>query len=269
MAITNALLVRWASGFTWVTDAASITSYGRREGYVTIGGATSPDVVGRVALAVLAKRVAPEVSVTAALEPAGGDVPYVNFGVGDTVTAPNETGAAAPVRIVAMGVAEDAEGHPTFVPELGAVAVPRQRDRDRWLKSMLNGSLGGTVAAASPSGASASPSATSARETTGDAPPFNINGAVVVAESVDWWPRRSVRMHRIFFALKTAGTSTTTVVAKKNGAVVATFGLASGVTSDAVDVSVVLLGPEVDKLAFAVTVAGAGAIGLEVQPVIT
>lgn len=269
MAITNALLVRWAGGFVWVTDAASITAYGRREGYVTVGGATSVAEAQRVAVAVLADRTAPEVAVTAALEPTGSDAPYVHFGVGDTITAPNESGTAASVRVVAIGVTEDADGHPTFVPELGVVAQPADRDRDRWLKRMVNGSLGGTVAAASPGGASVSPAATTTRETTGDAPSFNIAGAVVAAESVGWWPRRSVRMHRVFVALTTAGTTTTTVVAKKNGTTVATINLASGVTTAAVDVSVVLLGAEVDRLTFAVTAAGTGAAGLQVQPVIS
>lgn len=150
MGLANALLVRYASGYLWVEDAASIAQWERREGYVTLGQVESPAEATRIATAILADRAQPAVSISAGLEPSGaGDDPYDDFGVGEYVTAPDEDGSPASLRLVSLTVAEDEEGNPTFAPELQTLADVRDQTLQRWLKRMSNGTLGGTVQSAS------------------------------------------------------------------------------------------------------------------------
>lgn len=115
--MANALLVRWADGYMEVTDAASITAVGRHEEFLSLGNAKSTEEATRAAEAALANIVSPE-RITAQVEPAGGDEPYADWGVGDTVTVPDSTGSPVTRRVTSITVGEDEEGEPIYVPEL-------------------------------------------------------------------------------------------------------------------------------------------------------
>lgn len=119
MRITNALLVRWAGGYTTVTNDDSITAYGRREDFLSAGDAQSTHEAERLALGLLARLAWPSEAITVAIEPTGtDDVPYVDFAPGDNVTAPNAAGIPQSWRVKGITVTEDDEGHPIYVPEL-------------------------------------------------------------------------------------------------------------------------------------------------------
>lgn len=113
----NAFLIRWLDGYTEVVDAASIAATDRLEDLVAMGNASIEDAT-RAVTARLSQLVAPE-RITVAIEPAGGDSPYVDWDLGDDVTVPDHTGAPVARRVLGITVSEDPEGNPFFIPELG------------------------------------------------------------------------------------------------------------------------------------------------------
>ncbi len=90
---------------------------------------------------------------------------------------------------------------------------------------------------------------------------FNLRGALTVSES-DPWPSPGGRVKAARSALNTAGSATSTVVVKVNGATAITISLATGVVyqrdSGAMDA------PPGAEVSVAVTTAGAAAAGLVV-----
>lgn len=150
MALVNALLVRYATGYVWVEDAGSIATHDRREGFLTLGAASSLSEAERTGAAILAQRLDPEVGVSVAMEVNGGVEPFVDFAVADWITVPDEDGTPASMRVMAVTVTEDEEGNPIYVPELRTLAQEQEQRIARWLKRMTNGTLGGTVESASP-----------------------------------------------------------------------------------------------------------------------
>lgn len=119
MTLTNALLVRWADGFVEVADAPSIATNGRHEGFLSAGNAPSIEEATRTGQGVLARFATDNEKVTAMFEAIDDtDRPYTGFGVGDTITVPDSTGAAATRRVAGITVTEDEDGVLLFVPEL-------------------------------------------------------------------------------------------------------------------------------------------------------
>ena len=149
--IVNTLLVQYATGYLTVDDAASVALYGRKEGFLKLGGVLSPDEATVAADAVLAFAAYPRETTTAGIEPvSGADQPYVGFGVADYVTAPDADGGTSSQRVMSITVAEDDNGEVTFAPELRNVALIREEQLNQQLKRLLNGGLRGITAAASP-----------------------------------------------------------------------------------------------------------------------
>lgn len=263
MSLTNALLVRWglppATGYTWVVDQPSIDTYGRREAYLS-SSAMSEAEAERIATALLVDRAVPQVSTQATLEPEAADAPYVDFVVGDWVTAPALGGGTESVRVVSLTVTTDDEGNPVFVPELGTVAEERDRANQRALKRMANGSLGGTTESSS---TARSPLPTRRKLPTAPIGPFSIPGAVIVAVSGRYYPPTNVLALRLIASVAVAGSTDTTVVLYRNDISVATVTIAAGdlLASVVVDVTYGVG----DYATVASTAAGTDAVGLVVQ----
>lgn len=94
--------------------------------------------------------------------------------------------------------------------------------------------------------------------------PFVIDGAVFAKESPPWTPRFLTRAVDVIVLLGTAGTSTTSIELRKNGAAVgAGFALGSGEKMKRFSLSSPFT-PDVDLLTVAVTAAGTGAEDLDV-----
>lgn len=91
----------------------------------------------------------------------------------------------------------------------------------------------------------------------------NKDTAVAVAESGSYRLRRSGPLGIWFITLETAGSSTTTVVVKRNGSTVGTENLVSTDDYEELDLSAVN-GEIGDKISVAITAAGTGAEGLVV-----
>lgn len=265
MALVNALLVRYVRGQAWVTDAASIAAYGRREGYLELGAVNSLAEVNRVGAAVLALKAQPQIATRATLEPAGADTPYDSFEVADSITVPDESGAGASMRVMALSVTEDDMGNPTFVPELRSLADEADRRLQRWLKRMANGTLAGSVESATPAAPQSDAGDPPKEGGTLEAPPFSL-ASLALSTSDRYYPPTATRVIRLVASLKTAGSSPTSLYLLKNGAQTQGLTIPASDNIEAVDCSVPYSGPEQDYMQVQVTAVGTGAAGLTVQP---
>lgn len=151
MALVNVLLVRWQGGWIETENAVSIAAHGRRESFITVGAITVREEADRIGDGLLALIGDPRVATTLGIEPSGaGDEPYVDFDLGDTITAPDENGGTSVQRVVSMTVAEDDNGEVTYANELKATALIQEENFNRWLKLLLSGALRGNARNVSP-----------------------------------------------------------------------------------------------------------------------
>jgi hypothetical protein len=147
--VRNKLLVRWKGGYRTRTDSGSVSTWGTREGFLSIAGvdsAPSADSAGDTALSLYAQ---PRRSVTAAFEPASsGEVPYTSSLLpGTTLTAPAESGTAS-YRVESIACTEDDDGNLGWVPELSSVVETERTRTQRWLARIGSGTLAGRSATA-------------------------------------------------------------------------------------------------------------------------
>lgn len=148
--IVTALLVRYTGGLHWVENATGISTYGRREGYLTLD-VNSVEEVERICTALFVEKAHPQITTSAQIEPTGtGDNPFTDFALSDWVNAPDEAGAPESVRVRGLGIEEDGDGNLTY-PIIVRSAILEFEDRvARWLKRMANGTLSGSVQSAGP-----------------------------------------------------------------------------------------------------------------------
>lgn len=171
---SNTLLVRWAGGWTEVTDDDAIDAWGRREAMLSLGAVQSVQEAQRVATGQLAVFADVRTEVTCDIEPIGdADTPYVSFRVGDTVTVPDSDGTPTVERVRAITFVRDEDGEFSWTPELkDRILGDRERDAVA-LKKMDNGTLRGQSIVASPvSSRGATGSDTCCTPTVPDAPPI-------------------------------------------------------------------------------------------------
>lgn len=167
--LTNAILTRAKTSgsdeLAWleVVNSPSVTKYRRRESFLSAGDQQA-DYVRAVANAFMAEKAAPliELSIEAVPRPDLADPararPYVDFNVGDWVSAPQTVNSVytgrverpTSFRVRAISVAEDVDGNLTINPELGSLITETTHRIQNWLKTMVPGALGGTTWGASP-----------------------------------------------------------------------------------------------------------------------
>ncbi len=142
----NALLIRWAGGWTEHVDTAAVLAHGRIEAFLDLGSIGSLAEVQRIAAAQLDEFANPRVQTDIAIEPRDDDeTPYVGVNVGDTITVDGESH-----RILGMAVSVDEEtGRLIFVPSLNdnVVLDPMSRVAQA-VGKLIPGSLGGRSKAA-------------------------------------------------------------------------------------------------------------------------
>lgn len=151
MPIVNSLLVRWFGGYLEVMNGASETANGHKEGLLQLGSVTTLDEATRIANGLLVLTADPRVATELGVEPSGvGDEPYVDYDLGDTITAPDEDGGDSSQRVVSITVAEDENGDVSFANELKDTVLVQEEQFNRWLKLLLAGTLRGTAKNATP-----------------------------------------------------------------------------------------------------------------------
>ena len=134
--VINAFLVHYDGGWLEYEVPDSIAKYGRTEGFITLGDLTTPTKVIQTMdklAAGLSKPAGEAGSVdvkfkalgqpTGSIIPAPGAVPFLDFEVGDHISALNEYGNYDKYRVMALTVSEDANGQLSFDPELELVGV--------------------------------------------------------------------------------------------------------------------------------------------------
>ena len=165
----------------------SITVHGRCEAMLQLGAVNDVATARALCQQMFALEAEPLVATSAILEtgPLGTDVPYEAYDLGDTITAPDPTGAATAQRVVAITVTEDENGALTFTPAFNSLLFEQDQRIQNLLKSMSNGTVGGTVVSAQPAPISATPAPPSpGPKTVGPAapnemPPWSMSGGLV------------------------------------------------------------------------------------------
>lgn len=261
--VANVVLARYPSG-AWYerTSSGSVTSWGRKEKSLS-AGAQSPAQIRRVIDATFGEVADPATHVTAAAEPLPGIVPWVDYFVGDWISAPGEDGTPTSYRVRAVTAAHDEAGHPIYVPELGTLEQEFEARLARLSRRMNPGSFSGRVENAAP------PTNTVDNPLAGflgrpEVAVFSYSGELAIgAMSGRFYPTKSVRRIRALASI-TPGTSSTVVTLYKNGVALGTITFTAGDDVEAVEFASTF-SPNVDFLTAAITTAGAGAADLVVR----
>ena len=104
MTILNAVLVRYAKGYKSATDATSISTYGRKESFLSLSSLEEPDSAQQSGEKTLDLYAELQRTVTIAIEPlTDADCPYKGVFVRDAVTAPSLTQRGAGTGTVPPG----------------------------------------------------------------------------------------------------------------------------------------------------------------------
>lgn len=144
--IRNALLIETPGGFVERLEAGSVSEYRRREAYLSLGNITDTSQIDKAADAVFERSANPAEGITIRVTDDDGKRPYVDWGVGDWVLAPDIEGNLERFRVNALTIAEDEEGNIDAIPELATLTDDLEERLARWLQAMARGTMGGTAA---------------------------------------------------------------------------------------------------------------------------
>lgn len=140
------LAVEWADSWVLIEDVPSGEQ--RIEGYLNLGDCQSEEEAIRQGTAELARFRDGQTQITVGVDPTGtGDVPFEDFGIGDTVDVNGEDR-----RMVALTFGRDPErdGRLVYVPQFGDLIESSRSLQQRVGKKMANGTLGGAARTARP-----------------------------------------------------------------------------------------------------------------------
>lgn len=141
--ITNSLVLKTADGWREVDDTSSSqTKYGVIESQMAtpLNYASSKKLTDEV----FRQRALPETSATYVVIPTPNMIPFVDFNVGDWVSAPDASGALVKRRVVSIAVTESNTGTPVFAIEFDTIFKDRQTELEKFVQRATNSSsLGG------------------------------------------------------------------------------------------------------------------------------
>lgn len=163
--IKNALLGETPAGFFERVHSGSITDYLRREGYISLGNTTDGDYIDRATDAAFARLADIQTAITVEVLDIEGHRPYVDYGKGDWVLAPNAQRELIRWRVRGVTISETDEGTPLFIPTINSVDAELEERLQKWMRTMTPGTLGGTVSdVASPNTATVAGAADAAQD---------------------------------------------------------------------------------------------------------
>ena len=132
--VKNDFLLQYEGGWTSWRDRKSTRTYGDREAYISLGNIKqakeAQNLMRRVAQGISSAiqragtsdlRTIKEDTPDGGLIAVSGRRPFLDFGVGDVVQAPNSQGTMVPHRVLSLSLTEDDDGNLTFDPELEEV----------------------------------------------------------------------------------------------------------------------------------------------------
>lgn len=134
--LKNRALIQYKGGYTYAENDASIAKNGQRDGFMEFGIANTAGAAELLGDAVLSS-IATTSSLGGSGEivghrnetysgsviPVRGAIPFLDWNVGDSVSAPSSNGVMRPHRVLSLSCTEDESGQLTFDPELEAWAV--------------------------------------------------------------------------------------------------------------------------------------------------
>lgn len=124
--IRNVLIVQTLDGWREYTDANSIAKYGRLEAKLKVD--LPATAVASLAKEYFSQKAQPEESTTFEILPIFGAEPFIDFDVGDYVTAPNAKGQSATRRILSISVSEDDKtARPIYSIEFDTIFSERKK----------------------------------------------------------------------------------------------------------------------------------------------
>ena len=274
--LRNALLTRFDGGYRTDSNSGSISTHGRREGFLSLGNVRSSPNVGRSVSQLLTSFASGVTTVTAQIQPTSNDTtPYVGQwapGASITVPRPSNSGTGEAMQVRAITVAEDDDGNLTFTPELVRQAATRSTLVDTNLKRLGAGTLAGRTASATLA-TDIDPDARSGK--CGSQETTFTKDILEAAESPSYVPNDYYVIQSIFVTMRTPGTTNTQWQVRVNGVAksftmvgygsgttltigagaTATFGIASGYH---------LVAPT-DTITVNITTAGTGGAGFLVR----
>jgi hypothetical protein len=263
MPITNAILARWSKGYRSATNTASVSAYGRREGFVSFSEIEELGAVDSSLRKTVDEQAALQTAVTLGIEPTtDADTPYLGAFVRDNVTAPNIAGTPTQYRMVACTATIDDEGFATFVPELETRSDVVSDRTKLWLKRIGNGTLAGRSAKASL--VKELDKRIVVEKVEPIRPPTFSQAKPAQEISSRWQPDKAFRLTQVDATLLTPGTTATTIVVLKNNATVLTLTIPAGVYH-VVSLPTSVSFKRSDYLSVATTAAGTNAAELLVE----
>lgn len=121
--VKNKFLVRSEESYSEAINDASRTAYGSKSGFLSLGNAPTDQSIDVVTNRAFAQWAQPFSRISLAILGETGKTPWLNFNVGDVVSAPNDTGAATDLRVVTMSAKMVESGAIDFQIELMPPAV--------------------------------------------------------------------------------------------------------------------------------------------------
>lgn len=143
--IKNALLIETPAGFFERIHAGSVSEFLRREGYISLGNTTDGDYIDRATDAAFARLADIQTAITVEVLDIEGHRPYVDYGKGDWVLAPNAKRELVRWRVRGVTISETDEGTPIFIPTINSVDAELEERLQKWMRTMTPGTLGGTA----------------------------------------------------------------------------------------------------------------------------
>jgi len=152
--VLNTILVEYGNKlYKTENDAGSVTTYGRRETFLSVPNVTTETQVTLSTQQLLASTAAPNEGITLSLQ-ATDLRPYEDYNIGDYVYVVDHTGVRSKYRVSSLSISEDDAGNISIVPELGTLRSDLTRRLNRALArleasnaygSSVNSSLASSV----------------------------------------------------------------------------------------------------------------------------
>lgn len=257
-AAIDELLSRYEQGYTVDVDAAGTAN---ARGYLSIPHVRTPEEAGRIAAQILQtfrdERFGAEYSLREGL-----DEPWLDFSLGDTVTAPGDDGTNDTLRCTAFTYAENRQGEISFGGELGDLDVDDEARVRRWLRRMAGGTIGGRVESAGPvrSGMTAPTERSQSRLERFSFPGTITAGVISGLQTVHY----SLRLVLFIIRATTAGSGDTTVRIYVDNVAHTDLTFTSGAVGEAEFVSIDLAAGQTIKVG--IPTAGTGLADVVVEP---
>lgn len=148
--VKNVAHVLYKGGHVEIEDAeerggnTSIELHGRRRAYLELQSFESLDAVNAYLAEWFKVYAWPHYSVTLGIEPAGGDIPFVDFGIADSIEVDGEE-----LKVASITVTTDENGFAVYGLEVATLAELHDELLQRQLAAKASGTVGGRTLAAS------------------------------------------------------------------------------------------------------------------------